>query len=149
MKSSRSSNARSSSSSSTLTTTGTFRSSGASLSAILRPSLSLPWPDTLFLCEWVNSNFRLADVVTVMNGVCGLNALFSAARFLSSPTTQKSSLWWALAFPVLGFGFDVFDGKIARWMHSSSMLGQEMDSLADLVRLYPFFALWRVGKARG
>ena len=38
-----------------------------------------------------------------------------------------------LLYPALGFGFDVFDGKVARWSGSASMLGQEMDSLADLV----------------
>lgn len=81
------------------------------------------------------SNFRLADLVTIMNGVCGLNSLFACARFLIDPTAaNRPSLWLGLALPVAGFGFDVFDGKIARWMHSSSMLGQEMDSLADLVR---------------
>ena len=30
--------------------------------------------------------------------------------------------------------FDFFDGKVARWRKSSSLLGQELDSLADLVR---------------
>lgn len=29
--------------------------------------------------------------------------------------------------------FDFMDGKVARWRNSSSMLGQELDSLADLV----------------
>jgi len=33
--------------------------------------------------------------------------------------------------------FDLFDGKIARWRKASSMLGQELDSLADLVRMHP------------
>ena len=31
--------------------------------------------------------------------------------------------------------FDFLDGKVARWRKSSSMLGQELDSLADLVCL--------------
>lgn len=30
--------------------------------------------------------------------------------------------------------FDAFDGKVARWRKESSMLGQELDSLADSVR---------------
>jgi CDP-diacylglycerol--serine O-phosphatidyltransferase len=37
--------------------------------------------------------------------------------------------------PVAGCMFDYLDGKIARWRKSSSMLGQELDSLADLVSL--------------
>jgi CDP-diacylglycerol---serine O-phosphatidyltransferase len=39
----------------------------------------------------------------------------------------------ALAFPLAGLMFDFLDGKVARWRKSSSMLGQELDSLADLV----------------
>ena len=40
----------------------------------------------------------------------------------------------ALAFPLLGMIFDALDGKVARWRRESSMLGQELDSLADSVR---------------
>lgn len=32
--------------------------------------------------------------------------------------------------------FDLFDGKVARWRNEASMLGQELDSLADSVRLF-------------
>lgn len=78
-------------------------------------------------------NFRLADLVTIMNGVCGLSCLFSCARFLANPAEAKNHLWMGLLYPALGFGFDVFDGKVARWTGSASMLGQEMDSLADLI----------------
>jgi len=38
-----------------------------------------------------------------------------------------------MAFPLAGLMFDFLDGKVARWRKSSSMLGQELDSLADLV----------------
>lgn len=68
-----------------------------------------------------------------MNGVCGLSCLFSCARFLADPYNNTGHLWMGLLYPALGFGFDVFDGKVARWSGSASMLGQEMDSLADLV----------------
>ena len=33
----------------------------------------------------------------------------------------------------LGLFFDFFDGKVARWRGKSSLMGQELDSLADLV----------------
>lgn len=33
----------------------------------------------------------------------------------------------------LGMFFDFFDGRVARWRNNSSLLGQELDSLADLV----------------
>lgn len=32
-----------------------------------------------------------------------------------------------------GLFFDFMDGKIARWRKKSSLMGQELDSLADLV----------------
>jgi len=76
-------------------------------------------------------NFRLADLVTIMNGVCGSFSVFSSARYLL--TNDIDYLWMALSFPVAGLMFDFLDGKVARWRRSSSMLGQELDSLADLI----------------
>ena len=40
-----------------------------------------------------------------------------------------------MSLPLAGLMFDFLDGKVARWRKSSSMLGQELDSLADLVHL--------------
>ncbi|KAG1754492.1 hypothetical protein EDB19DRAFT_1844427 [Suillus lakei] len=76
-------------------------------------------------------NFRLADLVTIMNGVCGSFSIFSSAQYLL--TSDDDYLSWALALPLAGLMFDFMDGKVARWRKSSSMLGQELDSLADLV----------------
>ncbi|KAJ7740673.1 CDP-diacylglycerol-serine O-phosphatidyltransferase [Mycena maculata] len=76
-------------------------------------------------------NFRLADLVTIMNGVCGSFSVFSSANYLL--TNDTDYLWSALGFPLAGLMFDFFDGKVARWRKSSSMLGQELDSLADLI----------------
>ncbi|KAF8894536.1 hypothetical protein BD779DRAFT_1501630 [Infundibulicybe gibba] len=76
-------------------------------------------------------NFRLADLVTIMNGVCGSFSIFSSARYLL--TNDSDYLWSALSFPLAGLMFDFLDGKVARWRKSSSMLGQELDSLADLI----------------
>jgi CDP-diacylglycerol--serine O-phosphatidyltransferase len=76
-------------------------------------------------------NFRLADLVTIMNGFCGSFSVFCSARYLIS--NNKDDLWAALALPLAGLLFDFFDGKVARWRNSASMLGQELDSLADLV----------------
>jgi CDP-diacylglycerol--serine O-phosphatidyltransferase len=66
-----------------------------------------------------------------MNGLCGSLYIFSSARYLL--TQEESYLWTALALPLAGLMFDFFDGKVARWRNSSSLLGQELDSLADLV----------------
>ncbi|KAF9483920.1 CDP-diacylglycerol-serine O-phosphatidyltransferase [Pholiota conissans] len=76
-------------------------------------------------------NFRLADLVTIMNGVCGSFSIFSSASYLL--TNDPDYLWSAMAFPLAGLMFDFLDGKVARWRKSSSMLGQELDSLADLI----------------
>ncbi|KIY65434.1 CDP-diacylglycerol--serine O-phosphatidyltransferase [Cylindrobasidium torrendii FP15055 ss-10] len=76
-------------------------------------------------------NFRLADLVTIMNGVCGSFSIFSSANYLASK--DPDYLWMALWCPLAGLMFDFFDGKVARWRKSSSMLGQELDSLADLI----------------
>ncbi|WWC60379.1 CDP-diacylglycerol-serine O-phosphatidyltransferase [Kwoniella dejecticola CBS 10117] len=84
--------------------------------------------------------FRLADLITIMNGVCGTLSILSSARYLilasnvkTPPAEAISTLYFAHLLPILGFGFDALDGKVARWMGGGSMLGQEMDSLADLV----------------
>jgi len=76
-------------------------------------------------------NFRLADLVTIMNGVCGSLSVFMSAKYLVS--NDEDYLFLALVFPVAGLIFDFMDGKIARWRNESSMLGQELDSLADLI----------------
>ncbi|KIY50939.1 CDP-diacylglycerol--serine O-phosphatidyltransferase [Fistulina hepatica ATCC 64428] len=76
-------------------------------------------------------NFRLADLVTVMNGVCGSFSIFSSAQYLV--TDDPDYLWGALGLPLAGLLFDFLDGRIARWRKSTSMLGQELDSLADLI----------------
>jgi CDP-diacylglycerol--serine O-phosphatidyltransferase len=76
-----------------------------------------------------------------MNGVCGTLSILSSARYLilssnlpGPPSTSAlRTLYFAHLLPVLGFGFDALDGKVARWMGGGSMLGQEMDSLADLI----------------
>ncbi|GAA5892983.1 hypothetical protein JCM6882_006909 [Rhodosporidiobolus microsporus] len=76
-------------------------------------------------------NFRLADIVTLGNGFCGSLSLFSSANFLI--TKDEKYLWHALFYPLAGMIFDALDGKVARWRRESSMLGQELDSLADSI----------------
>lgn len=48
-------------------------------------------------------------------------------------TKDKNFLWMSLLLMPLGMMFDLFDGKVARWRRTASTLGQELDSLADLV----------------
>lgn len=93
--------------------------------SLLSPSVS----ETRLISN--HRNFRLADLVTIMNGFCGAFSIFSSARYLLSD--DPVHLRYALSFPLAGLMFDFLDGKVARWRNSTSLLGQELDSLADLV----------------
>ncbi|KAF9998153.1 CDP-diacylglycerol-serine O-phosphatidyltransferase [Entomortierella chlamydospora] len=76
-------------------------------------------------------NFHLADVITLCNGASGVLSIFSNLRYLidHDPYYLKLAMW---CIP-LGFTFDVLDGRVARWRKTSSILGQELDSLADAI----------------
>ncbi|CDH49953.1 phosphatidylserine synthase [Lichtheimia corymbifera JMRC:FSU:9682] len=76
-------------------------------------------------------NFYIADVITLMNGVCGVMSVFASMRYLL--TSDIHDLYSALGFMPFGLFFDFFDGRVARWRKNSSILGQELDSLADLI----------------
>lgn len=78
--------------------------------------------------------YHLADFITLMNGFCGFMSITSSMRYCINPA-DKSKLWLALGFMPFGLFFDFFDGKVARWRKKSSLMGQELDSLADLVRV--------------
>lgn len=58
-------------------------------------------------------------------------------RYCVGESTQHSNLWAALSLLPFGLFFDFLDGKVARWRKKSSMMGQELDSLADLVHSNP------------
>ena len=55
-------------------------------------------------------------------------------RYCLGPPEAYAPIWAALAFMPFGLFFDFMDGKVARWRKKSSLMGQELDSLADLVR---------------
>ena len=75
----------------------------------------------------------MADFVTMVNGLCGIMSIFNSLAFCLSHPSDYTYLWKALGFPYAGLFADFFDGKVARWRGKSSLLGQELDSLADLV----------------
>jgi len=76
---------------------------------------------------------HLADLITELNGFCGIMSIFSSLRYCLGPENHHGNLWAALAFMPFGLFFDFMDGKVARWRGKSSLLGQELDSLADLI----------------
>ncbi|EWG43673.1 phosphatidylserine synthase [Fusarium verticillioides 7600] len=76
---------------------------------------------------------HLADLITLMNGACGVMSIFSSLRYALGDPKDFDNLWLALFFLPFGLFFDFFDGKVARWRKKSSLMGQELDSLADLI----------------
>ena len=62
-------------------------------------------------------------------------SIFSSMRYCLGDSSNTANLWAALALMPFGLFFDFMDGKVARWRGKSSLMGQELDSLADLVRL--------------
>lgn len=64
-------------------------------------------------------------------------SIFSSLRYCLGDTRSYGNVWLALAFLPFGLFFDFFDGRVARWRNKSSLMGQELDSLADLVYINP------------
>ena len=75
--------------------------------------------------------FHLADFFTIANGFCGVAAIFEAMKYLNT-SDQRHAYYAALLIPV-ALVFDVMDGRVARWRHTASALGRELDSLADVI----------------
>lgn len=75
--------------------------------------------------------FQLADWFTLANAFCGTGAVFAAMRFLQDG--QVRDLLLGMALIPAAFIFDALDGRVARWRKTSSTLGRELDSLADVI----------------
>jgi CDP-diacylglycerol--serine O-phosphatidyltransferase len=79
--------------------------------------------------------FVLADLITLGNAACGTGAVFCCLAFLDPASTGRQStyLWTALALLPIAFVLDALDGNVARWRRRQSILGGDLDSLADIV----------------
>lgn len=75
--------------------------------------------------------FQMADWFTLANAFCGTGAVFAAMRYLQDG--NERDLMIGMALIPLAFIFDVFDGYVARWRNQASILGRELDSLADVI----------------
>ncbi len=75
--------------------------------------------------------FQLADWFTLANAVCGTGALFSMLTYLQ--TTDVSHVYIACGMILAALVFDILDGRIARWRQKNSVMGRELDSLADVI----------------
>ncbi|MBB5206823.1 CDP-alcohol phosphatidyltransferase family protein [Chiayiivirga flava] len=75
--------------------------------------------------------FHLADWITLGNAFCGTGAIFAAMRFLQDG--RVNDLLIGMALIPLAFVLDALDGRVARWRQTQSLLGRELDSLADVI----------------
>ena len=75
--------------------------------------------------------FHLADWFTLANAACGTGALFSTMTYMETGIVKH--VYIACGLIIAALVFDVFDGRIARWRQKSSVLGRELDSLADII----------------
>lgn len=75
--------------------------------------------------------FRLADLLTLANGACGVVAVFIAIGVASG--APRASVYLAAGLIPVALVFDFLDGRVARYRHEASPLGRELDSLGDLL----------------
>lgn len=75
--------------------------------------------------------FHLADWFTLGNAICGMGALFSMMSYIH--TGEVRHVYFACALVFVALVFDVVDGRVARWRQTSSAMGRELDSLADVI----------------
>ncbi len=76
-------------------------------------------------------DFHFADWFTLANAVCGTGSVLTSMTYLQ--TGDASRIYVASAAIFAALVFDVLDGRIARWRQTSSPLGRELDSLADVI----------------
>ncbi|MCE9590708.1 MAG: CDP-alcohol phosphatidyltransferase family protein [Planctomycetes bacterium] len=79
----------------------------------------------------------LPTLFTLGNLLCGFASIFMASRDPGDPASHLPWHWTPLTFSAvfifLGMAMDGLDGRIARLTHSTSDLGEQLDSMADMV----------------
>lgn len=75
--------------------------------------------------------FHLADALTLANAACGVAAVLFAMLYMGSHS--PAHYFVAAALTPAALLFDWLDGRVARWRHTNSALGRELDSLADIL----------------
>ncbi len=76
-------------------------------------------------------SFHLADFLTLANAACGVAAIFLVMTYMGNASVAHFLV--AAALVAAALVFDVLDGRVARWRHTHSALGRELDSLADII----------------
>ena len=69
--------------------------------------------------------------IALANAACGVAAVFCAMLYMGSQSLGQYVA--AAALTPAALVFDWLDGRVARWRHTHSALGRELDSLADII----------------
>ena len=77
-------------------------------------------------------SYTLADLFTLSNAACGTVTVFICLNYLAEGS-QKAFLWPAFGLLPAALVFDALDGYVARKTKRASLLGADLDSLADIV----------------
>lgn len=93
--------------------------------------------------------FHLADFITLANAFAGTASILFCMSWLTNGESWRMTT--ALALLPLALFFDVLDGNVARWRQAQSVLGRELDSLADIVSfgVAPAVVAWSLGMRGG
>ncbi len=75
----------------------------------------------------------MADYITLLNGFSGVMSIFASLNYCLGDARHHGYIYASIVWMVIGTLADVMDGKVARWRQRASLVGQELDSLADLV----------------
>lgn len=76
-------------------------------------------------------SFVAADFLTLGNGFCGTGSVLAAMQYLV--THENRWIVLAMALLPLALILDFADGRVARWRRRTSVLGADLDSLADII----------------
>jgi CDP-diacylglycerol--serine O-phosphatidyltransferase len=77
-------------------------------------------------------SYTAADVLTIGNASCGTIALFLCLDYVE--TGSNRFIWFAFLLLPMALVFDILDGWVARRSrHRKSVLGGDLDSLADVI----------------
>jgi CDP-diacylglycerol--serine O-phosphatidyltransferase len=77
-------------------------------------------------------SYTAADVLTIANASCGTVALFLCLDYVE--TGRNRYIWIAFLLLPMALVFDILDGWVARRQpHRTSVLGGDLDSLADVI----------------
>ena len=75
----------------------------------------------------------LPTLLTLGNAICGFAAIHYAAKPVEENALGFSTLTIAGSLVFLGMFFDAIDGSVARLTRSTSDIGAQLDSLADVI----------------